>query len=163
MSVRDKQSLIVYALAVLILLLIISLVAQGWRGGHLTAILDTPARKMAASPPPETLNLPDDLRVIQDHALFYSTRAFYVPALATPITTSAQISSYQLLGTMLVPEKPGVAFLRRTPSDTTMTLSPGVVVDGWSVTVIQSGRIVFSYKDQMVTLTTKAAATQGRE
>jgi hypothetical protein len=163
MNTHDKDSPLLYALATLTLILGVALVAQAWRSSRVTAILNTPPHRIIVSQPPDALNLTDDLRIIQDHALFYATREFYSPVLATAVTTPAQLSSYQLLGTLLIPKNPGVAFVRRSPSDTTMTLSPGQEVDGWAVRAVQSGRVVFSYRDQVVTLTIKPDATQSRE
>ena len=154
MSTPYKASPLLYALAPLAAILAASLVLQGWRGSRAAAILRTPPRKTTLAQPPQALNLTNDFQIIQDRALFYATRKFYAPVLATPPTTASQLSSYQLLGTLLVPHKPSVAFLRAGPAGQTTTVSPGDHLDGWTVKAVQSGKAVFSYNDQRVTLTT---------
>ena len=124
MSTQDKVGPLVYALAPLAAFLAIALVLQGWRGSHATAILNTPPSKITSAQPPHALTLTDDLQIIQERPLFYASRKFYDPVLATPPTTRSQLSSYQLMGTLLLPQKPGIAFLRRGPAGETTTLSP---------------------------------------
>ena len=153
MSPSAKDKSLSYALLALAVILGATLFAQGWRGSRTSEILRTPARKIAVATLPETLNLADDLQIIQNRALFYATRRFYEPALATPVTTVAQLSSYQLMGTLLLPQRPGVAFVRRGPGDDTTTVSPGDHLDGWTVKAVQNSIAIFGYGDQRVTLT----------
>lgn len=157
MSTQDKVGPLVYALAPLAAFLAIALVLQGWRGSHATAILNTPPSKITSAQPPHALTLTDDLQIIQERPLFYASRKFYDPVLATPPTTRSQLSSYQLMGTLLLPQKPGIAFLRRGPAGETTTLSPGDHLDGWTVEAVHTGSAVFGYADQRVTLTTTLA------
>lgn len=165
MSTPKDNSALLYVLAPLALVLSAALVAQAWRGSRATAILRTPVRTFAAATPPDGLNLADDLQVIRDGALFYATRKFYTPVLATPATTMAELSRYRLMGTLLVPRKPAVAFLRRGQGDNATAVSPGDHLDGWTVKAVQSGSAVFGYGGQQVTLTTTpplgTAAPQG--
>jgi hypothetical protein len=154
MTTPEKAGPFFYALAPLAVILAATLLLQGWRGSRAAAILRTPPRKMTVAPSPRALELTNDFQVIRDRALFYATRKFYAPVPGTPPTTSAQLSSYQLIGTLLVPHKPGVAFLRRGPAGKTATVSSGDDLDGWTVKAVQSGKAVFGYKDQQVTLTT---------
>lgn len=157
MSTPDKAGSLVYALAPLAAVLATALVLQGWRGSHAAAILNTPPSNITFSQPPHALNLTDDLQIIQERPLFYATRKFYDPVLPAPPTTRSQLSSYQLMGTLLLPQRPGVAFLRTGPAGETTTLSPGDHLDGWTVEAVHAGSAVFGYADQRVTLTTTLA------
>ena len=154
MNTSYRASPLLYALALLAVILAAALVRQGWRGSRATAILRTPPRKITLARPLHALTLTDHLQVIQDRALFYATRKFYDPVLATPPTTRSQLSRYQLMGTLLLPQRAGVAFLRRGPGGKTKTVSRGDRLDGWTVEAVQSGKVVFGYRDQRVTLTT---------
>jgi hypothetical protein len=152
MSSPAKVSPLTCALALLAAILVTALLLQGWHGSHATAILNTPPRNITLAPPPSEITLTDDLQIIQDHALFYATRKFYVPVLAAPLAARSELSSYQLVGTLILPRKPGVAFLRR--GDATTAVSPGDHLDSWTVEAVQAGSTVFGYGDQRVTLNT---------
>lgn len=156
MSTSDKPSPLLYALASLAAILGAALFMQGWRGSRATAILRTVPRKINLAKTAKTLIRTDDLRIIEERALFYATRKVYAPLLASPIASRLQLSRYQLIGTLLVPQKQGVAFVRQGPAGKTTTISPGNQLDGWTVKAVQSGKAVFAYEDQRVTLTTAA-------
>ncbi len=154
MSIPSKDKPLIYALVPLAVIFGAALVAVGWRGSRASAILRTAPRKIVIPQPAGALTLTDDLQIIQDRALFYATRKFYDPVFATPATTQSQLSSYQLMGTLLIPQRPRLAFLRKSPRDNTTAVSPGDHLDGWTVEAVQSGKAVFAYGDQRVTLTT---------
>ena len=149
-----KGGPILYALVVFIVLLGSLLVLQGLHGSHAAALLRTPAREIGLAPAPQALNLPEDFRIIQDRALFYATRKFYQPPAATSPTMLSRLSSYQLLGTLVIPRRSPVAFLRNGPTGKTTKLSPGDHFDGWTVKAIQSGQVVLGYEGHRDTLRT---------
>lgn len=149
-----KASPLVYALAPFAAALATALFLQAWHGSRATELLRTPPRNITFAPQPRTLDLADNLQIIQDRALFYATRKFFNPMLTTSPTTRSQLSNYQLMGTLLLPQRPGVAFLRRGSTGDAMTVSPGNHLDGWTLETVQVGSAVFSYGDQRVTLLT---------
>lgn len=154
MNTPAKAGPMLYALASLAVALGAALILQGWRGSRAADLLRTPPRKITFPQPPYALNPTDGFQIIRDRALFYATRKFYDPVLATSPTTRSQLSSYQLLGTLIVPGRPPVAFLQRGPTGKATTVSPGGDLDGWKVKVIESGHVVFGYENQQVTLST---------
>jgi hypothetical protein len=154
MNAQLKASALTYGLALLAVSLLVLTLMQGWRGSNAVSILRAPPRKIVVPSLPSALNLPNDFQIIRDQALFYATRKFYSPAPAMPPTMRAELSNYQLIGTMLVPHGPAIAFLQTGPGGTTTKVSPGDHLGGWIVINVQSGKVVFGYNNQRVTLKT---------
>ena len=154
MSAPLKASVLTYVLALLAVSLLVLTFVQGWRGSSTGSILRVPPRKIGVPSLPNALNLPNNFQIIRDHALFYATRKFYSPAPAMPPTMRAELSSYQVIGTMLVPHGAAIAFLQTGAGSTTTKVSPGDHLGGWTVISVQSGKVVFGYSNQRVTLKT---------
>lgn len=149
-----RVSALAYALATMAAILGAALILQFRHGSDASAILHTPPRRSPIPGTPFATPLSNDLQTIQNGALFYATRKYITPPPTMPPSARAQLSSYLLMGTMLVPQRPPVAFLRRGPSGLTMTLSPGDHLDGWTVMTVQAGSATFGYGADRVTLTT---------
>lgn len=112
-----------------------------WRGTESATLLATRPARIAVSALLEKLSGTDtsQVAVIQDRALFYPTRQFYVPP--APGITSSPKPDYRLLGTILTTGRPAVALLQPTGSAVTKRVRPGDDLEGWTVLAVERTRV----------------------
>jgi hypothetical protein len=143
------------ALATANFLMAAVLIYESWHGTQSAALLATPPRRLNL---PETrIGLPAraaNLASIQDHALFYASRQFYVPPAPGSIPITPPKPDYRLAGTFVIPSKPTVAVL--TNQTGTRKVKPGDDLDGWRVQVVENRRVVLQYEDQILEITSAA-------
>ena len=138
-----------------------ALIATRLVGGTQTAaLLATPARP--AIVPATSLDAPaieNHLEPLRDRALFYASRAFYVPPRAPTLPSAPPRPSYELAGTFIIPRKPSVAFLRPGASGgVPRKVKAGDDVDGWTVESVEASRVLLRFQDERAEIQRAAPA-----
>ena len=138
-----------------------ALIATRLVGGTQTAaLLATPARP--AIVPATSLDAPaieNHLEPLRDRALFYASRAFYVPPRAPTLPSVPPRPSYELAGTFIIPRKPSVAFLRPGASGgVPRKVKAGDDVDGWTVESVEASRVLLRFQDERAEIQRAAPA-----
>lgn len=112
-----------------------------WQGTQTDALLATPARKydsvLADLTSPSN---PPNLEPVQERALFHASRNFYV----APVVVAASVPpapDYRLTGVLVIPRKPSVATLV-SAAGAPHKVRQGDDLDGWTVTSVESRRVV---------------------
>jgi type II secretory pathway component PulC len=146
-------------LAAINLSLIATLATHLWEGTQTASLLATAAKPIQS---PE-LHLAaaartDNVGVIQDRALFYASRHFYVSPPPSAIPSTPPKPDYRLVGTFIIPQKPTVALLANS-SGASRKVKTGDDLDGWSVQAIEGRRVILQYQSETVEIT--AASTGG--
>lgn len=125
-----------------------------WRGTDTATLLQTPARPMTTarlvSAASDTAGLPD----IKNQALFYASREFFV-AVAQPTAVQLPPPAYSLEGTLLIPGKPAVAFVKHQADGVSKTVHPGDALDGWKVGAVESGGVILTNSTHRIEITAK--------
>lgn len=143
-----------YLIALLALGLASATALQGLRGSQAASILNTSARASNLPRVPQLFSDPIDLDVIARQALFYATRTEYQPPPQSTVPAQVQLSNYQLIGTLIAPHKPSIAFLRNRTTKALTTATAGTHFGRWVVTGVHNGRVVFRLGSQQTTLAT---------
>ncbi|MGA7538946.1 MAG: hypothetical protein WBW93_09270 [Steroidobacteraceae bacterium] len=129
-----------------------------WRGTDAAALLQTPARPMTtpglAATASDTIGLSD----IRDQALFYATRKYFIEV-ARPTVAQLPPPSYLLEGTLIIPGKPAVAFLKHQPDGISKTVHPGDALEGWHVGAVESGGVMLAHNMDRIEITAKGATS----
>src|SRR5580700_1063390 len=137
-------------------LLTVTLAVLLWRGTDAEALLATPAKALNLSSP-ATGNAgasEANLEVLQERALFYSSRQFHVP---TPIVAQVPRPDYRLTGTFIVPNRPAVAMLTQSATGAARRIVPGIDLDGWTVASIDASRVLLRLNGEQCELTRATA------
>jgi len=134
------------------------LVLCAWRGTQTRSLLGTaprpiPLKQYSLVRPALTTNL----AAIQDRALLYAARSFYMPPLSG---TSPPKPQYRLVGTFIIPFKPAVALLS-SANGAARKVKPGDSLDGWLVEAVEDRRVVLRYESETFDIASTAAAKPG--
>lgn len=123
------------------------LIYNAWSGTRTADLLATASKPFAIPAPKITPPGPVNLASLQEQALFYSARHFYVlpPPSAVPIGPPRP--DYKLVGTFVIPSKPTVALLSNS-SGASRKVKAGDDLDGWTVGVVERGRVVLQYQNE---------------
>lgn len=114
--------------------------------------------KFAAAATPTTV----DLAVLTERPLFHSRRLFV--ALPDPNVAAARPAppQYQFAGAMLLPGRPAAGYLKHSQSGQSLKVSLGDLVDGWTVSAIESRGVILEHSGERITIGSSAtAATPG--
>jgi hypothetical protein len=134
------------------------------------AIQGTQAERLLATPPRHydaislNLDVPHSavsLEPIRDHALFYASRAFYVPPPPSAEPATPPKPDYLLAGTFIIPRKPTVALLNSRGTGAVRKVVPGDDLDGWHVQGVEIQRVVLDYKGQQIEIVRDVHAKSG--
>ena len=134
------------------------LVLCAWRGTQTRSLLGTaprpiPLKQYSLVRPAMTTNL----AAIQDRALLYAARSFYMPPLSG---TSPPKPQYRLVGTFIIPFKPAVALLS-SANGAARKVKPGDSLDGWLVEAVEDRRVVLRYGSDTFYIASAAAGKPG--
>src|SRR5215471_13846360 len=139
---------------------VVACVLQFVHGSQAHSIAATVADKIAAPTPlsDPTLNS-IDLSGIQNAALFYEARGFYVPPVVPELQTRPD---YRLSGTLLIPNQPAVAMLIQNQSGARLKIREGQELEGWTVFAIRPQGVTLRHGEQELEIRSVArAASQG--
>jgi hypothetical protein len=130
--------------AVLAALNLVLVGAVGWqlaRGSQRDSLLN--ARSAATTRPPVQLELQEvtgNLEPLQEQAVFYKSRRFYVvPPAATVV--EAPSPDYRFTGSMSLPNRGLTAILMHNQTNRRIKVATGDDLDGWAVTAVESKRV----------------------
>ena len=134
------------------------LVLCAWRGTQTRSLLGTaprpiPLKQYSLVRPAMTTNL----AAIQDRALLYAARSVYMPPLAGNSPPKPQ---YRLVGTFIIPFKPGVALLS-SANGAARKVKPGDSLDGWLVEAVEDRRVVLRHESETFDIASTAAGKPG--
>jgi hypothetical protein len=122
------------------------LIYNVWSGTRTADLLATASKPFVIPEPKITPPGPVNLASLQDQALFYSARHFYV----LPPPSSAPVGppkpDYKLVGTFVIPSKPTVALLSNS-SGISRKVKAGDDLDGWTVQIVERGRVALQYQN----------------
>jgi hypothetical protein len=96
------------------------------------------------------------LASIQEQSLFYMSRHFYTPPPPSALPATPPKPDYRLVGTFIIPAKPTVALLSGA-SGVSRKVKPGDNLDGWTVQVVEVGRVILQFQN-----TTAEIASAGK-
>lgn len=97
--------------------------------------LSTPALGFQAQPAPL------DSSGIDGATLFYATRRFRPPPSTPP---AIQPPPYHLIGTLLMPGRPALAFLKNDTTSASLKVTNGDMLQGWKVEAVASQGIIIT-------------------
>lgn len=122
------------------------LLYTAWTGTETARLLGTPPKPF---PPPQLKLQPPapgaTLASIREAPLFYASRHFYTPPQPSALPAAPPKPDYKLVGTFVIPSKPTVALLANS-SGIARKVKPGDDLEGWTVQVVESGRVVLQYQ-----------------
>jgi hypothetical protein len=155
-----KQPLTVVLLA-LNVMLAAWWVVQLWSGTQTAALLAVRPAAMPLPPLISEIGSADTLQaaVIQDRALFYATRRYYVPAPASLAVFPRP--DYKLLGTILASGRPTVALLQPAGGTGTRRVKPGDELDGWAVLAVERACVRLRHDADQFEISTMAGNLGG--
>lgn len=132
-----------------------------WVGTQSAALLATAAKPFAIPEPKiEPPGAPANLASLQDQALFYSARHFYIAPPPPSVPVGPPRPDYRLVGTFVIPSKPTVALLSNS-SGASRKVKTGDALDGWTVQLVESGRVILQYQNETVEISTAGKAGNG--
>jgi hypothetical protein len=131
-----------------------------WQGTSVQHILQTPARvPNLTSPAIDAALTPQDLEVIQQAALFYPSRKFYVVPQA-----AAQIArpNYRLVGALILPNKASIATLTDNNSGAVRKVKAGDDLEGWIILSIEPARVIVQRNADQYEITRTSSSIPGQ-
>ena len=145
---------VAYALMTVVAVLGGTIAATLWRGTDAAALLQTPALPMTAPQLVSAAPRAAGLAYIKSRALFYASRTFFIEVVQ-PTAVQLPPPAYLLEGTLLIPGKPAMAFLKHQPDGASKTVHPGDGLDGWKVGAVRSGGVIFADGTRRIEITAK--------
>lgn len=129
-------------LAAVIAALAAALIACALSGTHVAPLLATAPIELSSPvqgfPAPA---VPLDSADLEQATLFYASRRYFAPPKSAP---SVQAPPYILIGTLLIPGKPALAFLKNDSTSASVKVAVGDMLQGWKVQAVESRNIVIT-------------------
>jgi hypothetical protein len=135
------------------------LVYQAWSGTQAKILLAMPPKPFPV--PKLDIGLstpPPSLASIQDQSLFYTSRHFYTPPPPSALPATPPKPDYRLVGTFVIPAKPTVALLTGA-SGVSRKVKPGDDLDGWTVQVVEVGRVILQFENTTAEISSAGKAS----
>ena len=137
--------------AALVLINVLALICVGlrlWKGTEAARILQTPAR--AVKVPALRVDLPPlytDFRGLADRTPFYASRHLYVQA-SLAASPPPPVPKYVFGGAVIRQHGLAVALLNNPASGSTVRVTAGKDLEGWSVESVEASRVVLRHENE---------------